>query len=103
MHLDHINLCAFLVSEDGLYIVITQIDAPPDGRSSYPQQFHFGIMQKSPGAVHAKHTELSNAGLKPGEIHEEIEVRGAIWTAFYCPIGGGLDIEVNHRTTCGLC
>ena len=23
---------------------------------------------------------------------------GAIWTAFYCPVGDGLEVEGNHRT-----
>ena len=89
---------AFLLGEDGSYIVVTQIDAQPDGRSSYPPQFHFGLRQESADAVHAKHAELTAAGLTPGKISEGFEVLGAVWTAFYCPLGDGLEVEINHRT-----
>lgn len=89
---------AFLLGEDGSYIVVTQIDARPDGGSSYPTQFHFGLMQDSAEAVHIKHAELTAAGLEPGKISEGFEVFGAVWTAFYCPLGDGLEIEINHRT-----
>ncbi len=89
---------AFLQGEDGSSIVVTQIDAQPDGRSSYPLQFHFGLMQESADAVHAKHAELTAAGYTPGAISAGFEVFGAVWTAFYCPIGDGLEVEVNHRT-----
>ena len=89
---------AFLLGEDGSSIVITQIDAQPDGSSSYPPQFHLGLRQESSEAVHAKHAELLAAGLAPGKVSEGFEVLGAVWTAFYCPVGDGLEIEVNHRT-----
>ena len=29
--------------------------------------------------------------------HYGFQVWGATWTAFYCPLGDGLDIEVNYR------
>lgn len=89
---------AFLMGQDGSCIVVTQIDAHPDGRSSYPPQFHFGLMQETAAAVHAKHAELTAAGFEPGEISAGFEVFGAVWTAFYCSMGDGLEIEINHRT-----
>ncbi|PRY04638.1 hypothetical protein [Kineococcus rhizosphaerae] len=45
-----------------------------------------------------KHTELLDAGYEPGKISSGFEVLGATWTAFYCPLGDGLEIEINHRT-----
>ena len=89
---------AFLLGQDESYIVISQIDPHPHDQSSYPPQFHFGLMQDSADAVHAKHAELTAAGYHPGEVSEGFEVFGAEWTAFYCTIGDGLEIEVNHRT-----
>ena len=88
---------AVLVGDDGSNIVITQIDPPTDGRSAYPAQFHFGLIQDTAGAVHSLHVELTAAGREPGKI-SVFEVLGATWTAFYCPLGDGLEIEINHRS-----
>ncbi|MFK4482422.1 MULTISPECIES: VOC family protein [unclassified Curtobacterium] len=89
---------AILVGDDVSDIVITQIDPVPEGESAYPSQFHFGIMQDTAQAVHAKHAELEQAGFTPGKLNPGFEVLGATWTAFYCPLGDGLEIEINHRT-----
>lgn len=89
---------SFLLGEDGSYIVISEIQPRPDGSSSYPPQFHFGLMQDSVEAVRAKHAELTAAGFEPEPINSGFEVFGAIWTAFYCPVGDGLEIEINHRS-----
>jgi hypothetical protein len=89
---------AMLTGLDGSYVVISQIDPTPDGSSAYPSFFHFGVMQDSADAVHAKHAELEAAGYHPGAISDGFEVAGATWTAFYCEIGDGLEVEVNHRT-----
>jgi len=90
---------ATVVGKDGSELVITQIDPDP---AAYPGGFHFGLMQDSREAVHAKHAELTAAGLNPGRISDRFEVWGATWTAFYCPLGDGLEIEINHRTTSEL-
>lgn len=89
---------SFLVGQDGSYIVISEITATADGASAYPRQFHFGLMQDTVEAVHDKHAELLEAGYQPGPISSGFEVLGATWTAFYCPIGDGLEIEINYRT-----
>ena len=89
---------ALLIGEDGSDIVITQIEPAPEGRSAYPAQFHFGLMQDSAEAVLAKHAELLAAGFRPGRLNAGFQVLGATWTAFYCPLGDGLEIEINHRT-----
>ena len=89
---------AAVTGNDGSEFVITQIDPVPDGGSAYPKGFHFGLIQDSREAVYAKHDELTAAGLHPGEISDGFQVWGATWTAFYCPLGDGLDIEVNYRT-----
>ncbi|BCY09174.1 VOC family protein [Actinoplanes sp. L3-i22] len=89
---------AAVAGTDGSELVITQIDPVPHGRSAYPKGFHFGLIQDSREAVYAKHDELTAAGLHPGKISDGFQVWGATWTAFYCPLGDGLDIEVNYRT-----
>jgi len=96
------NSFSFLLGQDGSYIVITQIPAAVGGASCYPAQFHFGLMQDTVEAVHQKHAELLDAGFGPGPISSGFEVLGATWTAFYCPLGDGLEIEINHRTASAL-
>jgi len=89
---------AMLTGGDGSNIVITEIRPTPDGRSAYPSGFHIGIMQPTAQAVIEKHEELTKAGYQPGPLSDGFEAVGATWTAFYCPVGDGLEIEVNHRT-----
>ncbi|MEV1048710.1 VOC family protein [Streptomyces sp. NPDC049916] len=89
---------AALVGADGSEIVITPIPRNTATGAAYPPGFHFGLMQDSREAVLAKHAELKNAGHSPGDIHDGFQVWGATWTAFYCPLGDGLDIEINYRT-----
>lgn len=89
---------AAVVGADGSEFVITEIEPAPDGGSAYPTGFHFGLIQDSREAVYAKHAELTAAGLNPGKISDGFQVWEATWTAFYCPLGDGLEIEVNHRT-----
>jgi hypothetical protein len=93
---------AFLVGQDASSIVISEIAPVADGGSAYPSGFHFGLIQDSADAVHAKHAELIEAGYAPGPISAGFEVLGATWTAFYCEIGDGLEIEVNHRTASAI-
>ena len=93
---------AAVAGTDGSEFVITQIDPAPDGGSAYPKGFHFGLIQDSREAVYTKHAELTAAGLSPGAISDGFQVWGATWTAFYCPLGDGLEIEVNYRTPSAL-
>ncbi|TIC80081.1 VOC family protein [Nocardioides sp. GY 10127] len=88
---------AMVIGADGSELVITQIAGDERG-SAYPPGFHVGLLQDSREAVLAKHEELIAAGLNPGSISDGFEVWGATWTAFYCPLGDGLEIEVNYRT-----
>ena len=89
---------AAVVGQDGSELVISQIDAIPGAGSAYPRGFHFGLIQDSRDAVLAKHAELAAAGFQPGDISDGFEVWGSTWTAFYCPLGDGLEIEINYRT-----
>ncbi|TQS45095.1 VOC family protein [Cryptosporangium phraense] len=93
---------AAVVGKDGSEFVITQIDPVPEGGSAYPEGFHFGLIQDSRAAVYDKHAELVAAGLNPGDISDGFQVCGATWTAFYCPLGDGLEVEVNYRTPSAL-
>jgi hypothetical protein len=87
---------AMLIGADDSNLVITQINPAQNG-SAYPAGFHFGIIQDSLSAVTAKHDELTSAGLNPGPV-STFDALSATWTAFYCPLGDGLEIEVNYRT-----
>jgi hypothetical protein len=91
---------AMLRGSDGFLLVLTQIDphAPP----TYPYSvlftrhisFHVGFMLDAPAHVHAKHQELQAAGWQPKPI-QTFEALGAAWTSFYCPVGDGIEVEVN--------
>ncbi len=48
-------------------------------------------MLDNPAAVHAKHDELAAAGLTPGEIQGERNMRG---THFYCTAPGNVLVEI---------
>ncbi|OPB02758.1 VOC family protein [Pseudomonas syringae] len=87
---------AMLEGSDQSFIVITEILSPI--QPAYPTNFHFGIIMDTALKVHEKHLEMSEAGFHPEEISNGFEVLGVQWTAFYCPIGDGMKIEVNHRT-----
>lgn len=100
--LDANEYSATLRGQDGFLLVLTQTAA--DSPKSYPYthfpqfnfrfNFHVGFMLDSPGEVRAKHQQLKEAGLEPGSLNE-YQALGASWTAFYCPVGDGIDIEVN--------
>lgn len=85
---------AMLEGKDGSCLVITQITSSAE--PAYPAEFHFGIVMDSPEEVHGKHRELTRAGHSPEEVNS-FQALGASWTAFYCPVGDGMKIEVNHR------
>ncbi|MFI5933845.1 hypothetical protein [Actinoplanes sp. NPDC051494] len=51
------------------------VDLDFESLSAYPPQFHFGIMQDTAEAVHAKHAEREQAGFTPGKLNEGFEVR----------------------------
>ncbi|GAB3261499.1 VOC family protein [Kineosporia babensis] len=95
---DDASRFAAVLGPDGSELVITQIAPTPDGSPAYPKGFHFGLMQESREEVLAKHRDLDAAGYAPGPISDGFEVWGATWTAFYCPLGDGLEVEVNYRT-----
>lgn len=88
---------AMLIGHDGSNIVITQINPAPDAHSAYPNGFHFGLMQPTAEAVNDMHNELGAAGLHPGPV-SHFDAVGASWIAFYCPLGDGLEVEINYRT-----
>lgn len=87
---------ALLRGSDGFFLVLMKIspDSPPTYPFSSPFNFHVGFMLDAPAQVHAKHQELQDAGHQPGPV-KSFEAMGASWTAFYCPVGDGIDIEVN--------
>jgi hypothetical protein len=59
-----------------------------------PISFHIGFTVDTPEEVYDKHKELSESGHNPGTI-KNFNALGESWTAFYCPVGDGIDIEVN--------
>ncbi len=96
---------AMLSGRDGFSLVLTKIDTASSQTypsSFFPQinmhfNFHVGFMMDTPELVLAKHQELKEAGLDPGAINEYVALNEN-WTAFYCAIGDGIDIEVNAHT-----
>jgi len=64
---------------------------PKRGPVGYPETFHVGFYVDNPAAVHAKHDELAAAGLTPGEIQGERNMRG---THFYCTAPGNVLVEI---------
>lgn len=90
---------AMLKGTDGFFLVLTKTD--PNAPQTYPNSlyfnFHVGFMIETPEAVHAKHQELSEAGWNPGPV-KNYEALGAAWTAFYCAVGDGIDVEVNTHS-----
>jgi hypothetical protein len=92
---------AMLRGSDGFSLVITEM--AEGSTRHYPTNFHLGFMVETPDEVHAKHRELTDAGCHPGPINT-FEAMGADWTAFYCPVGDGIELEVNAsvRTSRGI-
>ncbi len=62
-------------------------------QAAYPENFHVGFFVETPESVRAKHAELSEAGLAPGEV-QELGRAGSVMTTFYCKAPGGLLVEV---------
>ncbi|UVK39216.1 VOC family protein [Mesorhizobium sp. AR10] len=120
MKLNHANLvtadvaglCDFFTSHFGFelvamrgkdaFAVLQGIDGftlnlmkPGKGEAAaYPEGFHIGFFVGKPHSVHAKHAELANAGLQPGEV-QELTRGGTRSTTFYCHAPGGILVEVS--------
>jgi len=74
--------------------VLTLMKAKRNDPASYPETFHVGFYLDDPAAVHIKHDELAAAGLSPGEIQAERNMRG---THFYCTGPGDVVVEIATR------
>ena len=74
--------------------VLTLMKAKRNDPASYPETFHVGFYLDDPSAVHIKHDELAAAGLSPGEIQAERNMRG---THFYCTGPGDVVVEIATR------
>ena len=91
---------AMLRGSDGFSLVLMAFG--PEGPRTYPGAdafglriaTHIGFVVDTADAVRAKHAELRDGGCRPGPINS-FEALGQSWTAFYCPIGDGLDLEVT--------
>ena len=91
---------AMLRGEDGFSLVIMTMNA--DLPNPYPSakafgmdiNFHLGFIVSTPAEVYAKHKELEDGGCQPGQI-KTFDAIGERWTAFYCPVGDGIDVEVT--------
>jgi catechol 2,3-dioxygenase-like lactoylglutathione lyase family enzyme len=71
--------------------VLTLMKAKKHDAVGYPETFHVGFYLDNPAAVHAKHDELLAAGLSPGEIQGDRNMRG---THFYCTAPGKVLVEI---------
>lgn len=94
---------AMLRGCDGFSLVLMEFGA--DAPRLYPSadvfgmhiSFHIGFIVDSADKVHAKHRELSESGCRPGAI-KTFDAIGKSWTAFYCPVGDGIEIEITAHT-----
>jgi len=82
---------AFTILSNDEDFVLTLMKAKKRGPVGYPETFHVGFYVDNPAAVHAKHDELAAAGLTPGEIQAERNMRG---THFYCTAPGNVLVEI---------
>ncbi len=83
---------AILRGSDAFSLVLTE--PGPESPKIYPSDFHVGFTIETPEEVRTKHQELCDSGLEPEPINT-FSAMGKNWTAFYCPVGDGIRIEVN--------
>jgi catechol 2,3-dioxygenase-like lactoylglutathione lyase family enzyme len=84
---------AFAILGNDEDFVLTLIKPKRHDPSGYPETFHVGFYVDDAEAVHAKHDELTTAGLSPGEIQDadHNNMRG---THFYCTAPGDVLVEI---------
>lgn len=82
---------AFTILNNEDNFVLTLMKAKKHDPVGYPETFHVGFYLDDPAAVQIKHDELASAGLAPGEIQGERNMRG---THFYCTAPGNVVVEV---------
>ena len=82
---------AFTLLTNNDEFILTLMKAKKRDPANYPETFHVGFYLDNPDAVHAKHDELTSAGLSPGAIQREGDTRGA---HFYCTAPGGVVVEI---------
>jgi catechol 2,3-dioxygenase-like lactoylglutathione lyase family enzyme len=82
---------AFTILNNDEDFVLTLMKAKKHDPVGYPETFHVGFYLDDAATVRSKHDELTAAGLAPGEIQGERNMRG---THFYCTAPGNIVIEV---------
>jgi len=82
---------AFTILTNDEDFVLTLMKAKTRDPVSYPETFHVGFYFDDPAAVHGKHDELAAAGLAPGDIQGDRNVRG---THFFCTAPGNVVVEI---------
>jgi catechol-2,3-dioxygenase len=87
---------AFTILRNDEDFVLTLMKAKTHDPVSYPETFHVGFYLDSPAAVHGKHDELAVAGLSPGEMRGDSNMRG---THFYCTAPGSVVVEIATPPT----
>ncbi|MEO7996829.1 MAG: VOC family protein [Gemmatimonadaceae bacterium] len=60
----------------------------------FPENFHVGFFLDTPDGVRAKHAQLSDANVKPGDI-EELNRGGWKSLTFYCHAPNNILVEVG--------
>jgi catechol 2,3-dioxygenase-like lactoylglutathione lyase family enzyme len=87
---------AVLNGADGFALNLMQ--PAKGGPAEYPSGFHAGFLVETPEQVLAKHSELTAAGLAPGEM-QQLTRGGTATTIFYCNAPGGILVEVSAATS----
>jgi len=87
---------AILRGSDGFAL---NLMTPGKGETAaYPDGFHIGFFVGKPDLVHAKQTELAEAGFTPSDV-QDLTRGGFNSTTFYCTAPGGLLVEVASSPT----
>jgi catechol 2,3-dioxygenase-like lactoylglutathione lyase family enzyme len=87
---------AFTILRNDEEFILTLMKPKKHDPVSYPETFHVGFYLDSPAAVHGKHDELAVAGLSPGDMQGDRNMRG---THFYCTAPGGVLVEIATPPT----
>lgn len=87
---------AFAVLEGADGFVLALVRAKPRQDQTPAEGLHVGFFVDAPEAVHAKRTELQEAGVEVGEV-EHVTRAGFSSVTFYCRAPGGLLMEVAYQ------
>jgi catechol 2,3-dioxygenase-like lactoylglutathione lyase family enzyme len=84
---------AILRGTDGFALNLMRSGKSP-GQVEYPDGFHVGFLVDGADEVLAKHQQLRETGIEPGEV-QKLTRGGTLTALFYCEAPGGVLVEVS--------